>query len=29
MTYTPQKDDGTADAAVGPVGWNIRENVTT
>jgi len=28
-TYTPQKDDGTADAAVGPVGWKIRENVTT
>ena len=28
-TYTPQKDDQTADTAVGPVGWNIRENVTT
>src|SRR3954468_11159356 len=28
-TYTPQKDDGPADAAVGPVGWKIRENVTT
>jgi len=28
-TYTPQKDDGTADTAVGPVGWNIRENKTT
>ena len=28
-TYTPQKDDGTGDTAVGPVGWNIRENKTT
>ncbi len=29
QTYTPQKDDGTADTEVGPVGWNIRENKTT
>ncbi|MFL5335898.1 MAG: Hcp family type VI secretion system effector [Geminicoccaceae bacterium] len=28
-TYTPQKDDGSAGTAVGPVGWKIRENVTT
>jgi len=28
-TYTSQKDDGTADAVVGPVGWHIRENKTT
>jgi type VI secretion system secreted protein Hcp len=26
QTYTPQKDDGTADTAIGPVGWSIREN---
>jgi type VI secretion system secreted protein Hcp len=29
MTYTPQNDDGSAGSAVGPVGWSIRENVTT
>jgi len=29
MSYTPQKDDGTAESAVGPVGWSIRENKTT
>jgi type VI secretion system secreted protein Hcp len=29
MTYTPQKDDGTADSGIGPVGWNIRENKAT
>ena len=27
VTYTPQKEDGTADAAVGPVGWDISANV--
>jgi type VI secretion system secreted protein Hcp len=26
MTYTPQKDDGTADSDVGPAGWNMRQN---
>ena len=29
MTYTPQKDDGSAESAVGPVGWSIRENKST
>jgi type VI secretion system secreted protein Hcp len=29
LSYTPQKDDGTAESAVGPVGWSIRENKTT
>ena len=29
MSYTPQKDDGSAESAVGPVGWSIRENKTT
>jgi type VI secretion system secreted protein Hcp len=29
MSYTPQKDDGSADSVVGPVGWNVRENKTT
>jgi type VI secretion system secreted protein Hcp len=29
MTYTPQKDDGSAESEVGPVGWSIRENKTT
>jgi len=28
-SYTPQKDNGTADMVVGPVGWNMRENKTT
>jgi type VI secretion system secreted protein Hcp len=28
VTYTPQKPDGTADAAIGPVGWRIAENTT-
>ena len=27
VTYTPQKADGTADAAIGPVGWDISANV--
>jgi type VI secretion system secreted protein Hcp len=26
VTYTPQKADGTADAAIGPVGWDISAN---
>ncbi len=26
-TYVPQKADGTADTKVGPLGWNIPENV--
>jgi type VI secretion system secreted protein Hcp len=26
ITYTPQKPDGTADADVGPLGWNIGTN---
>ena len=29
MSYTPQKDDGSAESAIGPVGWSIRENKTT
>jgi type VI secretion system secreted protein Hcp len=27
ITYTPQRPDGTADADVGPLGWDIRGNV--
>ena len=26
VTYTPQKADGTPDAAIGPVGWDISAN---
>ena len=26
VTYTPQKSDGTPDAAIGPVGWDISAN---
>ena len=29
VTYTPQKADGTADAAIGPVGWDISANVSS
>jgi len=27
ITYTPQRPDGSADADVGPLGWDIQANV--